>query len=125
MRRGRGKYGARKTNGFASALESATFDWLKGLQDEGKIKDLKCQHTVVLQGGNKRTLIRWKVDFSFTNLEGQTELVEAKGVETDVYKLKLRLYRNLAPYRLTIVKGTWKHLKVVEVIEAINVENDI
>lgn len=115
----RSKYGARRTNGFSSALENAVHLILKERESLGEITDIKCQHTIVLQTGDKKTIIRWKVDFSFTNTQtGLTELCEAKGVETDSYKLKLRIYRKHSPYRLTIYKGTWQRPIIAEVIES-------
>ena len=88
-------------------------------QTLGMIKDLRCQVPIVLQEGKRVQRIVWRCDFSFTVVAtSQTELLEAKGVETDVYKLKLKLYRAKAPYALEIWKGNWRSPMMAERIEA-------
>ncbi len=117
----RNKYKAQRTNGFPSKLESALNDLLMLKERGGEISELKRQQTVVLQEGTKGragTRIAWKVDFSFIEtLTGLTAYAEAKGIETNDYLLKLKLWRANPPAKLYIFKGTYKRLKVTEVIE--------
>jgi len=97
------KFGAKRTNGFPSRLESAVFDHLKIREGAGEIADIKRYPSVELQGG-----IRWKVDFSFVEI-ASSKLVyaEAKGVATADYRIKLRLWKSDPPARLEIWKGKY------------------
>lgn len=113
----RNKYGARKVGGFPSKLESAVHDILKWRVDAGEITDLRRQHTVVLQGGKRITRISWIIDFSFIE-NGELAFAEAKGFATDVYKMKLKLFRANPQGTLYIYKGNWRKPMLAEVIEA-------
>lgn len=117
----RQKYGAKRTaSGFPSKLEAAVYERLKIREGLGEISDIKRQQTVVLQDGPKEMRIAWKVDFSFIDNEsGKMVLAEAKGVATMDFKIKLKLYRKIAPYRLEIWRGDYRRPKVTEVIEAL------
>lgn len=110
-------YGAKKTNGRASMLENAVFNVLKAREASGEISDIKEQQTVVLQGGKRVTRIAWKIDFSFIeNKTNSLTYAEAKGFATDVYKLKLKLFRANPPAPLEIWKGTWQRPFLAEKI---------
>lgn len=111
------KYGSHKTSGMASKLEKAVYDILLLRERNGEIKDIKMQVPIVLQGGKRITRITWRVDFSFTKVSDNVFwLCEAKGVETDVYKMKLKLFRFKKPHPLEIWKGTYKRPFLAEVI---------
>jgi hypothetical protein len=111
----RNKYGARKTNGLSSKLEAAVYDILKWRVDAGEISELRCQHPVVLQGGKRDTRITWKIDFSFIE-NGERAFAEAKGFSTDVYKMKLKMFRANPQGTLYIYKGNWRKPMLAEVI---------
>lgn len=113
--RGRVNYGAKRTRGFPSKLEAAVYDML--VLKHGKENVLR-QQPIVLQGGKRVTRITWKVDFKV--LTGESfYYVEAKGFPTDVYKLKLKLYRGLdpRPAPLEIWGGSSKRLVLMERLE--------
>lgn len=114
---GKPKYGNHKTNGRASKLENAVFELLKAREAKGEIRDIKEQCPVVLQGGKRVTRITWKIDFSFIEVSSN-ELVyaEAKGFSTDVYQMKLKLFRYNPPAKLEIYKGNYRNPKLVETI---------
>lgn len=118
------KFNARKTNGFSSALEAAVYDILKLREKAGEITDIRCQHTVVLQDGPRETSIRWKVDFSFLE-GGELTFCEAKGVETETYKLKLKMFRKNPPGKLYIYKGHFRNPKVTEIINRIERHEEV
>jgi len=101
------KYRATRTDdGFSSKLEKAVFIKLKDREVLGLIKDIKRQQTVELQGGGRDTRITWRVDFSFVNVaNGALEYAEAKGVETNDYLIKLKLWRGNPKHALEIWKG--------------------
>lgn len=108
-----GKYKAQRTNGFASKLESAVYDLLKLQEKLCLITDIQCQRTVVLQEGGKDVRIAWKVDFS-CSVNGKTVYVEAKGIETNDYKLKLKLWKKNPPAELIIYKGHYSKPFIAE-----------
>lgn len=112
------KFNAVKTSGgFSSKLEAAVYNLLKLREKSGEISEIKQQQTVVLQDGPRNTRITWRVDFSFYDLKtGQTTYAEAKGVETQEYKLKLKLWRKLKPANLEIWKGNYTRPILVELI---------
>lgn len=115
----RNKFKAVRTNGFSSKLESAVYDMLKNRESAGRIREIKCQQTVVLLPGPRSHRIAWKVDFSFIELNKGERLVycEAKGIETSDYKLKLKLWRANPPAPLEIWKGSHKRLFLAERLE--------
>ena len=98
---------------FASKLEAALYDLLIMRERAGEIEDIRCQHTVLLGYD-----IRWKVDYSALSKEtGLRVFFEAKGIETDDYKLKLKLWRNgLGKGPLEIWKGTHTRLRLAEIV---------
>lgn len=113
----RNKYRAKRSDGFPSKLEKAVYDMLFSWEKLGLISDLKRQQTVVLQEGPKDQRITWRVDFSFLNEKGERVFLEAKGIETQDYKIKKKLWKKNPPARLEIWKGNYKKPKLVEVIE--------
>lgn len=97
------KYMAKRTNGFPSRLESSLYDYLLLKQRDGKIKNIKQQQGVDLVGG-----IRWKIDFSYELVStGELIYAEAKGVETQDYKIKLKLFKSDAKNVLEIYGGRY------------------
>lgn len=124
----RNKFNARKVtyNGirFDSMFECAVYKSLEAQQRAGEIRDLKVQQKVYFT--EAKILI--KADFSFIRRHtavlsvdhaGRTintstpkeafTYAEAKGYETDTWKLKKRLYKVYGPAPLEIWKGT--HLR--------------
>lgn len=97
-----GKYGNRRTeyNGrmFDSALEARTakeFDLLKRAKDpKERVTDVQYQvrYNMVV---NKQKICAYVADFVVTYADGRKEVVDAKGVLTDVYKLKRKLMKAL------------------------------
>jgi hypothetical protein len=112
------KYKAIQSNGFGSKLESAVYGLLKLRELAGEIKDIKCQVPIVLQDGPREEKITWKADFSFIKIEtDELWYCEAKGVETETYRLKLKMFRKLKIAPLEIYKGNYRFPKLVERIE--------
>jgi hypothetical protein len=113
------------TGGFPSKLESAVHDFLKKREYLGEITDIKLQQTVVLQDGGRDQRITWRVDFSFIRkIDGELVYAEAKGFQTDVYRLKLKLFKANPPADLEIYGGSYQRLKLLEkiTIEKITIE---
>jgi|ERR1035437_5925085 hypothetical protein len=109
------KYGAIRTvcalgHPHPSKLESAVCQMLQIRVRAGEIKELKWQHTVELDYG-----IKWKIDWSFVDVKsGDLSFVEAKGVSTSDYKLKLKMFRECGLGPLEIWKGSSKKCYCVE-----------
>ena len=98
-----GKYGARKitcTDGkFDSGLEFKRWIYLKQLQSNGEITNLKRQVPYVLiplqKGKDGKVLFRemkYVADFVYTDCKGEEHIEDTKGFVTDVFKIKRKLF---------------------------------
>ncbi len=86
---------------FDSLKEARHFDKLYLLAKQGKISDLTLQPSYDLipkQTWNNKTLrkITYKADFRYIQ-NGKTYVVDVKGMLTDVYKIKMRLFLLINP----------------------------
>lgn len=105
------KYGAVRTSGFASKLEKAVHDHLVILEKAGILKDIKCQQHVKLTAAD----IVYIADFSAIECATNRLIYyEAKGIQTDVWKIKLRLYRHYGQHPLRIFCGTSRRILLQE-----------
>lgn len=84
---------------FDSKKESYRFMQLKVLEMSGKITELKLQPQYILQNGftdnfgKKHRSIEYRADFEYHNTEENLTIVEdVKGMKTDIYKLKKKLF---------------------------------
>ena len=101
------KYNAKRIDGFPSMLERSVFMILLARERDGELTNIKRQQRVVLQDGDKDVLIAWKVDFSAEVVATkETIYIESKGIETNDYVLKLKLWRKNPPATLEIWKGS-------------------
>jgi hypothetical protein len=102
---------------FASQLEAAVYLHLKSCEQEGGIKDLKCQQTVYLT----KARIIYKPDFSFLDtMNGLRTFAEAKGFETPEWRIKRRLWEWYGEGPLWIYKGSAKSFRLHETITPIS-----
>lgn len=84
---------------FDSKLERDTYAHLLLLQRAGEIKDLECQLQVELT----KARIVYKPDFRYTVIAtNQIEYAEAKGFETDAWRIKRRLWLHYGPANLVV-----------------------
>lgn len=106
-----GKYGAKQVtqdgHKFSSKLECAVYNLLLDMEKRFMLSNIKLQPSVYLTHAR----IRYVPDFSFVNKKGETEYVEAKGQETDVWRIKRRLWMFYGGGVLHVYKGT--HLRPV------------
>jgi hypothetical protein len=93
------KYGATRTNGYASKKEFMRATELKMLEKAGIISELKEQvvfilaPSVIIQG-RKRPPLKYVADFEY--MDGTSLVVEdVKGVITDVYRVKRHLMKSV------------------------------
>lgn len=101
------KYNAKKTvvDGitFDSRAEAARYGELKLLEEQGVIRDLELQPRFRLQDGfetadgSRVRPIDYVADFMYLNNDGLKVVEDVKGMETDVYKLKKKLFLNKYP----------------------------
>ena len=101
----RGKYNAKRTeiDGyiFASRHEANRYSELKLLEYAGEIKDLELQPVYPCEV-NGHLVCKYIADFRYRLPSGREVVEDAKGVKTDVYRLKNKLVRAL--YGVVIVE---------------------
>ena len=99
--RSRNKYGNKKVEvdgiKFDSKHESDIYLKLKTAERCGAIHNLRLQVPFVLQdkytiNGKTVRAIKYIADFTFENKDGSQEVWDAKGIKTEVYKLKKKLF---------------------------------
>lgn len=100
MRYGRSKYHARKTTvdgiTFDSKREADRYLVLKGMEDDGVIEDLRRQVRYELVpafdvDGTHYRPVYYVADFAYVE-DGKEIVEDVKGMRTDVYKLKSKLF---------------------------------
>lgn len=99
---------------FDSKFERAVFEYLMTLQKSGVIKNLMHHPGTVYLTDSK---IGYRPDFSWFNIElNREEWGEAKGMETEVYRIKKKLWKNYGPGVLIIYKGNAKRFYEDEIV---------
>jgi hypothetical protein len=95
------KYGAKKTvwNGrkYDSKLEAGVAQEIEVLRKAGEVVSVEPQRTFVLYGKNGGKICSHRVDFLLTFKDGHQEVWEAKGVATEVWRLKRNLFEDNYP----------------------------
>lgn len=105
------KYSAKKTTidgiTFHSKAEAEYYAALKLLKRVGEVKDFTLQPRYTLLEayshpitGKKVQGIEYVADFLVTYADGRTEVVDVKGVKTEAYKIKKKLFE--AKYGMAI-----------------------
>ena len=92
---------------FASRHEASRYAELKLLEKAGLISGLQLQRVYTLIGAQKdkdgkflERPVKYIADFVYTDSDGKTVVEDAKGIRTDVYKIKRKLM--LSIYGITI-----------------------
>ena len=97
---------------FDSKLECDRYKYLKQLEKQGLIKELKTQYpfeliakqskgrdrinSIVRKNSDVISAVKYYADFVYFNVKKCTWIVnDAKGRTTEVYKLKLKLFKSL------------------------------
>lgn len=111
----RNKYNAIKTviDGitFDSKAEARYYEKLKAMEAAGEIFNLKLQPRFLLQEGFTKDGVRHRpiyyvADFKYVDKWYDVHIIDVKGVETDVFKLKRKMFEEKYPgAKITIVKG--------------------
>lgn len=95
---------------FDSKKEAEYYCQLKLLKQAGEIRDIGLQQKYTLQPGFEKNGVKYQpityiADFVITNNDGTTEVVDIKGVETQVFKIKKKLFEYMYPdLNLKVVK---------------------
>lgn len=106
------KYGNKKTmcdgHQFDSQAEAKYYEQLKWLKHAKQIKSFKLQPRYLLQEGfkkNGRTIrkVEYIADFEVKHLDGSIEVIDVKGVATEVFNLKRKWFDRLYLYRLSVI----------------------
>lgn len=85
------KFNATRTNGFASKLESDTFDVIKANVPTNCL--IGTQVKVVIKPGTERfSSLTWKIDFKVYEDCDNYLYIESKGMACNEFKLKLQLF---------------------------------
>lgn len=95
---------------FDSKKEAEYYCNLKLLKQAGEIKDFGLQPRYELQptfrkNGTTYKSITYVADFVIVNNDGTTEIIDIKGVETQVFKIKQKLFEYMYPdLNLKVIK---------------------
>ena len=111
-RRPRNKYGAIKTRigdqVFDSKLEAEHYLILLDKQRCGEIEQLDTQHELQL-GVNNKLICTYVADYYYYDKAAKRWVIsDAKGIETDVFKLKWKLAKALYPEFVFEKRKKWK-----------------
>ena len=111
----RSKYGNRKTEidgiVFDSLAESKRYADLKLLQAAGEISGLKVHPKYILQEafdhhGIHERAITYEGDFEYYSSEGIIVCEDVKGVQTESFKIKRKLFVKKYPYICFVIIAT-------------------
>lgn len=87
---------------FDSRMESKFYEYAKQLKALGKIKDFKMQVRYEIFPAFKKNGKAWRkvdyvADFVIEHFDGTVEVIDVKGVETDVFKIKQKMFEYKFP----------------------------
>ncbi|TKI66642.1 DUF1064 domain-containing protein [Lysinibacillus mangiferihumi] len=109
---GKAKYGNKKVvhDGitFDSAIEARYYDHLKNLQAQGVVTAFELQPRFVLlpkfeKNGKKYREIGYNADFTVHYADGRTEVVDIKGMVTQQFELRKKLFEYRYPHELKLL----------------------
>lgn len=107
------KYNNRKTEVdgivFDSALEARYYSELKLRAQTGDILFFRVQPRYLLQEGFekegiKHRKIEYVADFEVHHTDGSIEVIDTKGVLTDVFRIKEKMFHKKYPHKLTVLQ---------------------
>lgn len=96
----RGKYNARRVNGYASEREARRAAVLRGMESRGEIRNLREQvryELIPAQSDAEGRVVEraccYVADFVWEDAQGRVVVEDCKGVRTEVYRIKRKLMR--------------------------------
>lgn len=121
------KYGNRSSkclsrHNHRSALEAVICDHCEARKQSGEFVSIETEKPILVCGEpghacGRHSRVIWIVDFKATNALGGITYIEAKGVKTDSFKVKLRLYQHYWKDPLEIWSGSWQKPYLAQRIE--------
>jgi hypothetical protein len=100
-------------NRFDSMAEAQYYLSLRDLEMHGEITHIELQPAFILQESPK---IKYVADFKVIWADGREEILDVKGVETQAFRIKMRLFKAKYPDKsLWIVKRKGREWQVKEV----------
>ncbi|WP_061786761.1 DUF1064 domain-containing protein, partial [Pseudobacillus badius] len=112
------KYGAKKVEidgiTFDSKAEAKYYQQLKWLQANNQILFFRIQPRYLLQEAFKKNgvahrKIEYVADFEVHKKDGSIEVVDIKGVETEAFKIKRKLFEFKYPHALSLLAYSQDH----------------
>jgi hypothetical protein len=106
------KYGSQKVEKdghiFDSKIEARYHDQLKWLEANKQILFYRLQPRYLLQeafekNGRKFRKIEYVADFEVHHLDGSIEVIDVKGMETEAFKIKRKLFEKKYPHKLSLI----------------------
>jgi hypothetical protein len=99
---------------FDSQIEAKYYKQLKWLQDNNQILFFRIQPRYLLQeafqkNGKTFRKIEYIADFEVHHLDGSIEVIDVKGMETEAFRLKRKLFEKKYPHRLSLVTYVKKY----------------
>lgn len=93
---------------FQSIAESKYYEQLKWSQLHKQILFFRLQPRYQLQEAFKKNgktfrKIEYVADFEVHNLDGSIEVIDVKGVETEAFKIKRKLFEKIYPHKLSLL----------------------
>ncbi|MEK4029391.1 DUF1064 domain-containing protein [Pseudobacillus sp. FSL P4-0506] len=114
----RSKYGSKKVGvdgiAFDSKAEAKYYEHLKRLQANEQILFFRTQPRYLLQeafmkNGVTHRKIEYVADFEVHKKDGSIEVIDIKGVETEVFKIKRKLFEKRYPHTLSLLTYSSDH----------------
>lgn len=88
---------------FDSKAEAHYYSFLKYRQGSGTLFNLRLQVPYVFKIDGKK-IFTYKADFQYTDKEGKEHVIDVKGVETPVFRLKKKLIEAQYDIEIEVVK---------------------
>lgn len=86
---------------FDSKAEAEFYDRLRLYEKAGEVAMVLFQVPFRLPGG-----VTYRADFMVFYSDGDVEVIEVKGAETEAWKVKKRLVESLYPVKVSVVRKT-------------------
>lgn len=111
------KYGSKKVTiddiTFDSKIEAKYYEQVKWLEANKQILFYRLQPRFLLQEAFKKNdksfrKIEYVADFEIHHLDGSIEVIDVKGMETEAFKIKRKLFEKKYPHKLSLITFSQK-----------------
>ncbi|KIL80708.1 DUF1064 domain-containing protein [Bacillus badius] len=120
------KYGNKKVERdghvFDSLAEAKYYEQLKWLQANNQILFFRIQPRYLLQEAFKKSgvahrKIEYVADFEVHKKDGSIEVIDIKGVETEAFRIKHKLFEFKYPHTLSLIAYSYDHKRFMPLKE--------